>query len=182
MKNKKILIISSSFRLNGNSDTLADAFQKGALEKQHEVEKISLRDYDFHFCQGCLACQKGKPCVLKDDASFIIEKMKNSDVIVFVTPIYFYEMSGQMKTLLDRSTPLFVSQYQFRDIYLLATSADDDETAMDGAILGLNGWIKCFEKASLKGVIKGLGLDQYGDVKKDTHILKHAYLMGKSIE
>ena len=182
MKNKKILIISSSFRLNGNSDTLADAFQKGALEKQHEVEKISLRDYDFHFCQGCLACQKGKPCVLKDDASFIIEKMKNSDVIVFVTPIYFYEMSGQMKTLLDRSNPLFVSQYQFRDIYLLATSAYDDETAMDGAILGLNGWIKCFEKASLKGVIKGLGLDQYGDVKKDTHILKQAYLMGKSIE
>lgn len=182
MDDKKVLIISTSPRLKGNSDTLADAFMSGVMERNHQVEKVSLRDYDIHFCKGCLACQKGLACVIKDDVHDIIQKMKESDVIVFATPIYFYEMSGQMKTLLDRTNPLFIEDYQFRDIYLIATSADADESGMDGAILGLKGWIQCFEKASLKGVIKGLGIDQYGDIKKHDNILKQAYLMGKNID
>ena len=69
-------------------------------------------------------------------------------------------MSGQMKVLLDRSNPLFPSDYSFRDIYLLAASADTDKRSMDGALKGLQGWIDCFEKASLKGVIKGTGADE----------------------
>lgn len=111
----------------------------------------------------------------------IIEKMKKADVIVFATPIYFYEMSGQMKTLLDRTNPLFVDDYQFRDIYLLTTSADEDESSMDGAIKGLEGWIECFEKTELKGVIKGVGVDQYGDIVNHQDLLKKAYEMGKTV-
>ena len=78
--------------------------------------------------------------------------MKDAEVIAFATPIYFYEMCGQMKTLLDRSNPLFPSDYAFRDIYLLATAADSAESSMDGAVKGLEGWIACFEKAALRGV------------------------------
>lgn len=111
----------------------------------------------------------------------INEKMKTSDVIVFVTPIYFYEMSGQMKTLLDRSNPLYASDYQFRDIYLIATAADEDITCMDRAIEGLNGWIECFEHASLKGVIKGVGVDGFQEVKAKTKLLSLAYDMGKNV-
>lgn len=62
-------------------------------------------------------------------------------MVVFATPIYFYEMCGQMKTLLDRTNPLFIQDYQFRDIYLLATCADENEAAIDTAISGLQGWI-----------------------------------------
>lgn len=70
--------------------------------------------------------------------------MRSAEVIVFATPIYFYEMCGQMKTLLDRTNPLFPSDYAFRDIYLLASAADGAESAMDGAVKGLAGLDRLF--------------------------------------
>ena len=60
-------------------------------------------------------------------------------MIAFATPIYYYEMCGQMKTLLDRMNPLYTSEYAFRDIYLLTTAAENDESAMDGAVKGMQG-------------------------------------------
>lgn len=179
--NKKVLVISTTLRKNGNSDILADNFIKGALESKNDVEKISLIGKKIEFCRGCLVCQKTQKCVIDDDMKEIIEKIKNSDVIVFATPIYFYEMAGQMKTLLDRTNPLFTDEYKFRDIYLLSTSADTEERAMDGAIKGLEGWIECFEKSTLKGIIKGVGADVVGSIKKYDEILKEAYELGKNI-
>ena len=90
--------------------------------------------------------------------------MLTADVIAFATPIYYYGMCGQMKTLLDRSNPLFPSDYAFRDIYLLATAADSAESSMDGAVKGLGGWIACFEKAALRGVVRGTGADGAGTI------------------
>lgn len=182
MSIKNVLVISSSYRRKGNSELLAQSFYEGVKSKGHHVEMISLADKTIQFCRGCLICQEKKPCPFKDDVQKIIEQMKQSDVIVFATPIYFYEMSGQMKTLLDRTNPLFVDDYQFRDIYLLMTSADADESAMDGAIKGLSGWIECFDQASLKGVVRGVGVDQYGDIHQHDEILKHAYVMGQNID
>ena len=63
--------------------------------------------------------------VLKDDVPEIMTKVKEAEVVVFATPIYYYEMSGQMKTLLDRLNPLYNSDYRFRDIYMIATAAED---------------------------------------------------------
>ena len=107
--------------------------------------------------------------------------MLAADVIVFATPVYFYEMSGQMKTMLDRSDPLCQSDYAFRDIYLLATAADDQESAMDGAVKGLEGWIRCFEKTQLKGVVRGVGIDRLGAAKDARAVLEEAYTMGKNV-
>lgn len=178
---KNVLIISTSFRRGGNSEILADEFMRGASDAGHQVKKISLYDKTINFCKGCLACQKTEKCIIKDDANDIVEQMKQSDVIVFATPIYYYEMCGQMKTLLDRSNPLFPSNYQFRDIYLLTSAADTSESAMDGAIKGLEGWIECFGKTKLKGVIKGVGATDVGDIKSSPKILADAYNMGKNI-
>ena len=100
---KKILVISSSLRRNSNSDALAEAFAKGAAEAGNEVETITLKGKELHFCTGCLACQKTQRCVIADDAPAIVDKMYAADVIAFATPIYYYEMSGQLKTLLDRA-------------------------------------------------------------------------------
>ena len=106
--------------------------------------------------------------------------MKISDVIVWATPIYYYEMSGQMKTMIDRGNPLFGSNYSFKDIYLIAAAADSGEYAMDGAIRGVQGWIDCFEGTSLKGIIKGLGLEGTG-AAENSPALSQAYNMGKSV-
>lgn len=175
------MIISSSLRINSNSDLLADSFADGAKKAGHEVEKISLRHKTLNFCIGCLECQKTQRCVLHDDANGIVQKMKDADVLVFATPIYYYEMSGQMKTLLDRANPLFPSDYAFRDIYLLASAAENEESAVDGALKGLEGWIKCFPKSRLAGVIRGVGVTYPGEMKTKPEILERASNMGKSI-
>jgi len=107
--------------------------------------------------------------------------MKEADVLAFATPIYYYEMCGQMKTMLDRANPLFPSDYAFRDIYLLASAADAEESAVDGAANGLKGWIACFEKAQLKGVIRGVGAANPGDIRKRSSKLEEARAMGKNI-
>mgnify|MGYP000434262491 CR=1 FL=1 len=148
---KKVLVISTSLRGNSNSEILAKECERGAKDAGHEVEFVSLRGKDIRFCIGCMTCQKSGRCVLKDDVAEIMAKIKEAEVIIFATPIYYYEMCGQMKTLLDRLNPLYESDYKFRDIYMLATAADDDAHAIDKAYNGLQGWVDCFEKAELKG-------------------------------
>ncbi|MDP4118432.1 MAG: flavodoxin family protein [Bacillota bacterium] len=178
---KKVLIISTSLHKDSNSEYLAKEFEKGAKEAGNEVEFISLVGKTIGFCTGCLACQKTQKCVIKDDAVEIAEKVKGADVLVFATPIYYYEMSGQMKTLLDRCNPLFPSDYAFRDVYLLSTAADEDESAMDGAVKGLQGWIDCFEKARLAGAVRGVGIGDSGEAKKHTDLLVKVYTLGKNV-
>ena len=113
---KKVLIVSSSLRVGSNSELLAREAERGARDAGHDVELVSLKDKDIRFCKGCLACQKTGKCVIHDDAAEIVGKVQNADVLVFVTPIYYYELSGQLKTLLDRCNPLFPQEYAFRDV------------------------------------------------------------------
>lgn len=177
---KNVLIISTSPRKDGNSEILANEFAKGAEQAGNTVEKVSLYDKTIGFCKGCFACQQTQRCVIHDDADNIAQKMKNTDIIVFATPIYYYEMSGQMKTMLDRSNPLFTSDYSFREIYLLATAADMEKSAMDGAIKGLQGWISCFEKSELKGIVYGVDATESGSIMKTSAVQK-AFDMGKMV-
>ncbi|MBE6007892.1 MAG: flavodoxin family protein [Lachnospiraceae bacterium] len=179
---KKVLVVSTSLRDESNSDTLAIAFLRGAKEAGNETEYVTLQDKTISFCKGCNACQHGqKPCVIKDDAVEIAEKIKNADVVAFATPIYFYEMAGQMKTMLDRCYPLYAIGHSFKDVYLIATSASPEEKAMDGAIKGLEGWVECSEGAHLAGVVKGVGIEFAGDAFKNNDMLQIAYDMGKNV-
>ncbi len=177
---KNILIISTSLRSGSNSEILANKFAEGAKIKNN-VEVISLKNKTINYCIGCLACQKKHYCVLKDDANEIVEKMYNADVIVFATPIYYYEMSGQMKTLLDRANPLYARGHKFKDIYLIATCADGDKQALTRAINGLGGWIECFDGVELKGIVYGVGANEQHDVVSMYDLLEQSYEMGKSI-
>ena len=178
--NKNILVISTSPRKGGNSETLADAFVQGAKEAGHRTEKICLYDKSIGFCKGCLACLQSHRCVIRDDADIIAQKMRKADVLVFATPIYYYEMCGQMKTMLDRANPLYGSDYQFRDVYLLASAAEEEESAMDGAIKGISGWIACFPDSRLAGTVFGGGADAIGAIQGNP-ALKKAYELGRLV-
>ena len=177
---KKILVISTSPRKGGNSDALADEFVRGAQETGNQVEKVTLYDKTIGFCKGCLSCQSSGCCVIRDDADTIAQKMGAADVIAFATPIYYYGMCGQMKTMLDRSNPLFSADYRFRDICLLAAAAEEDAHTVDGAVTGLMGWIDCFEKASLAGTVFAGGVTAAGEIQGHP-ALKKAYEMGKRV-
>ncbi|HIR51328.1 MAG TPA: flavodoxin family protein [Candidatus Avoscillospira avicola] len=177
---KKVLIISTSPRRGGNSDSLADAFAQGAREAGHTVEQISLSDKTIGFCKGCLVCQKTQRCVIRDDADSIAQNMLTADVLVFSTPIYYYGMCGQMKTMLDRSNPLYAADYRFRDVYLLAAAAEEDEQTVDGAVNGLQGWIDCFEKARLAGTVFAGGVTAVGDIENHP-ALQRAHQLGNAV-
>lgn len=177
---KNVLIISATPRKGGNSELLAQAFADGAKDAGNEVEMISLRDKNLLFCKGCLACQKTERCVLKDDAAEITGKMQAADVLVFATPIYYYSVSGQMKTMLDRSNPLYGSDYKFRDVYLLSTAAEDDPETPKIAEQVLQGFIDCFPKARVAGTVFAGGVTNPGDIQNHP-VLKTAYDAGKAV-
>ena len=177
-----VLVITTSLRARSNSDILAERMIAGARDAGHEVEQISLKGKEIRFCIGCLSCQKTQKCVLKDDAVWITEKVKNADTLVFVTPIYYYEMSGQMKTLLDRMNSLYPSDYRFRKIYLLTTAAEDESHVPEKAVSGLQGWVDCFEKAELAGSLFLGGINNPGEALERKDALNDAYEFGKALE
>lgn len=177
---QNVLIITTSLRSSSNSDMLAEVFADGAKAAGHHTEIISLKDKNIAFCKGCLACQKTGSCVIKDDAVQITEKMKNADVIVWATPIYYYEMSGQMKTMIDRANSLYSSDYSFRDVYLLSAAAENGTHTDERAVIGLGGWIACFDKARFAGKVFAGGVNAPADISEHS-ALKEAYELGKSI-
>jgi multimeric flavodoxin WrbA len=179
-KLKKIVILSTSPRKNSNSNALAEEFAKGAKEAGNEVEIISVIGKKIEFCRGCFACQKTGQCVIKDDVNEIEQKVLEADVIVWATPIYYYEMSGQMKVLIDRLNPMFTKDYKFRDVYFLAAAAEDDKAVPQRAIEGTKGWIECFDKASFQGYVFCGGVTDIGDIK-EKESLREAYEMGLGI-
>lgn len=175
-----VIVISTSLRAHSNSDALANEFIRGAQDAGHTVEKISLVDKNIQFCKGCLACQKLGKCVIKDDVNDIMEKVLNADVVVWATPIYYYEMSGQMKTLIDRMNAMYSQDYKFRDVYMLTTAAEDEEFVPKRAEAGLTGWIDCYPKSKLVGTLFCGGVNDPRDIEGNAK-LQAAYEMGGKI-
>ena len=177
---KKVDIVSSTPRRGGNSQILADEFARGAKEAGHTVVSVNIRELDLKFCIGCLYCQSHDKCALTDSMNSLYGDVQSADVLVFATPIYYYEMSGQLKTFLDRLNPLYPRENRFKDVYLLATAADGGDSAMDGAIKGIQGWIDCFDGVRLAGVVRGTNADGAGTIK-NTSAPEKAYRMGKNL-
>lgn len=161
---KMVLVAFSSPRRGGNSETLSDAFANGAREAGHSVETVRLREKQIGFCKGCLACQKLGHCVIQDDAVEIAAKMHDADVLVFATPVYYYGVCGQLKTMLDRANPLFGSDYAFTEAYLLATAAEDGRSTFEGTEKAVQGWINCFPRCTLAGTVFAGGVNGVGEI------------------
>ena len=177
---KKVIVISTSLRKGSNSDMLADQFAEGAKAAGHEVEKISLVGKNIQFCKGCLGCQKLGRCVINDDVNDIMAKVLQADVICWAAPIYYYEMSGQMKTLIDRMNAMYEQDYHFRDIYLLTTAAENETETPKRAEIGLTGWIDCYPKSHLAGHLFCGGVNDAREIEGNTK-LREAFELGEKI-
>ena len=177
---KKVIVVTSSPRKGGNSEILAQKFAEGAKAAGNSVQFIAVRDIDLKFCTGCMYCQSHGKCVLSDGMNALYESFQNADVIAFATPVYYYAVCGQLKTFLDRLNPLYPRKNKFKQVYLLATAAENDNAAMDGSVKDVQGWIDCFEGVELKGVIRGVGVTEKGEIN-DTAFPAAAYEAGNSI-
>ncbi len=106
----------------------------------------------------------------------------HAETLVFVTPIYYYEMSGQMKTLLDRMNPLYTTDYSFRNVYMLSVAAEDEASTPVKAISGLEGWVNCFERAELADSLFCGGINDAGEAAGRTEAQQKAYEFGISLQ
>lgn len=176
---KKVLILSGSPRLNGNSDLLCNEFMKGAIEAGHDVEKIRVQEKQVGFCQACYACRKLGKCIINDDMNDIMQKMIDCDVMVLASPVYFYSIDAQLKAVIDRSVSRWV-EVKNKEMYYIMSAADEDIEAMDTTLACFRGYADCIEGAIEKGIIYGSGVYEAGEIKDSINMQK-AYEMGKNI-
>ena len=101
---KKIVILNGSPRRNGNTTSLTAQFIRGAREVGNTVTEFFLDSMDIHGCKGCFGGHSSRecPCAQRDDMDKIYPAVKESDVVVLATPLYYWNMSGQIRTAIDR--------------------------------------------------------------------------------
>lgn len=175
---KRILIISASPRRGGNSDYLCDQFMRGAEESGHEVEKIFFHDKKINYCLGCGVCNTTHKCIQKDDMAVILDKMVEADVLVFGTPVYFYTMDAQLKTLIDRTVPRYTELSG--KAYLVAALADEDRDSIAGTVAAFQGFMDCLDNVEFAGAIVGYGAWNKGDIIGNPAVAE-AYETGKNL-
>lgn len=174
-KPKKVLIISSSPSKGGNSDLLCDEFLRGAREAGHEAEKIFLSDLNIQYIR-ISDNYNDRNLGINDDAPMVVEKMIEADVIVMATPIYFDNMCGQMKTMIDR---VFERERDVKnkEFYFIMTAGGSNTEC---TLLGFRNFIRYLSGSKEKGVIYGTGIHLKGSVKGKS-VMKEAYKMGHNL-
>ncbi len=176
----KVLILSGSPRKNGNTELLCGRFADGARDAGNEVEVVRVCDLDVAYCTGCDGCVKTGKCVFKDDMEGLRAKLLAADAIVFSSPVYFYTISAQIKTVIDRMVP-FYADLRDKDVYIIVAAADPEESMLELAVEAFRGLTRdCLDGAVEKGVIKATGVWEKGAVN-GTPFMDQAYQMGRSV-
>ena len=109
----------------------------------------------------------------------VLAQMVAAEVIVLATPVYFYTMSAQMKTLIDRTCPRY-TEISGKDFYFIVSAADSSVEELERTVEGLRGFTRCLADASEKGVIYGAGAWRVGEIK-GSPALTRAYEMGRGV-
>jgi len=126
------------------------------------------------------AMAAAKPaCVIKDDMAEVLEKMHWADVIVMASPVYFYSIDAQMKTVIDRTLAQW-TKLDNKEFYYIMTSAEDSNTVMSCTLECFRGFAACLNAAKEKGVICGKGVYEAGDIR-NTRYMREAYEMGRNV-
>ena len=174
---KSVLILSGSPRRGGNSDILCDEFARGAREAGHTVEKIRISDTAIRYCTGCGSCNTTHTCMIQDDMAGILHKILAADIIVMASPVYFYTIDAQIKTLIDRTVPRY-TDIQNKDFYFIVTAADTNVQALERSLECFRGFLNCLSNVREKGAIRAAGVWKSGEVRHSP-AMQQAYEMGK---
>lgn len=177
----RILIIESSPHKRGSSNMLADRFIDGAKEAGHKVEIFDAARADIHPCLGCDACGMAGSCSQKDDMMILRDNLLESDMAVFVTPLYYFGMSAQLKMVVDRFYS-FTGTLASRKLKtaLIAASWDNKDWTMKELAAHYQTLCK-YMNFQDQGMILGTGC---GSVYMTEHspFLEKAYTFGRSLK
>lgn len=176
---KKVLILSGSPRKGGNSDLLCDEFLRGAVEAGNTVEKIRVSEKKIGYCLGCYACKNTGVCAIKDDMAEVLQKIIDADVLVLASPVYFYSIDAQLKTVIDRTVARWL-EVKDKEFYYIVTAADEELSSAETTLACFRGYADCVDGAVEKGVICGMGAYEKGEIK-GMRAMTDAYEMGKNV-
>lgn len=175
---QRILVIEGSPRKGGNTDLLSDEFIRGAQEAGHIVEKIYLQSKNMRYCVDREMCQKNdKGCIQKDDFEEVCEKMIANDILVFVSPVYYYSVTAQMKTLIDRTYSM-LTKLSNKECYFISSGAAPEAEYYEVLLATMRQFIGCFQNMREAGSIIGYQAQKKGEIKSNQAMDK-AYDMGR---
>ena len=176
----KIVVLEGSPNKNGSSNLLADCFKQGAEEAGHSVDVVDTAHANIHPCIGCIHCGYEGPCVQKDDMEMFREKILSADMLVFVTPLYYYGMSAQLKTLIDRFCA-FNSSIQSKGMRsaLLTAAWNSDSWTFDALEAHYKTLVRYLNLKDMGMVLgKGCGTPS---MTRQSKYPKQAYELGKKL-
>ena len=176
----KVLVITGSPHKNGTSALLTDQFIKGAEESGHEVFRFDAAFKDVHPCIACEECHGSSPvCVFKDDMVELNPHLIEADVIVLVSPIYYYDISAQFKSVIDRFYANDASLHGDKKAVLLLSMADNSIETANGALSSFRGMTKYLEW-EIAGTIVAKNCMSL-EMIRNTDYPNQAYQLGKSL-
>lgn len=177
----KIVVLIGSMRKGGNTDLLAQAFIEGA-SKKNEVEILSVADYKVNPCIGCNSCftREGNLCFQNDDMNLIYDKLRNADIAVIASPVYFYGISAELKAIVDRLHTPMRNKFSIKKLALLLVGAATLTNLFDSIKLQYQLILDFFNLEDI-GMVLVRGVKDKGDIKENI-ALKEAYELGLSIK
>ena len=183
---QKILIVLGSPRKNGNSAALAEKVSQGAIENGAIVETVYLNGMKIKPCQGCQQCQKkgADGCTIKDDMNLLYPLIRESQSIVFASPIYWFNMSAQTKIFIDRLYAVGVGQKNIlrgKNFGIVLSFADPD-VFDSGAVNVLRSFQDMcrYLGVTIEGMVYGHA-NIAGEVKENKQLMEKAFLLGKHL-
>lgn len=175
----KILVITGSPRKNGNSNTLAEYFIKGAREAGHEIVRFDAAFKKVHPCVACNHCGMDGPCVFEDDFEFVRANIVNADLVVFATPMYYFGISAQLKLVIDRFYAINGQIHVPKKAVLLMTYANTAASEAKPIISHYETLLKYLGWTDA-GQIIAPGVWPVGAINQ-TKFPQQAYMLGKSV-
>ena len=177
----KIVILQGSPNKEGSTSILAEAFAQGAKDAGHEAVRFDLTDLNIRPCTGCVACGYEGPCVQKDDNQKIRNAILDADMVVFATPLYYYGMSAQLKTLIDRFCA-FNSSIQRKHMRsaLLAVAWNNDDWTFE-ALMAHYRTLTRYLNLTDMGVVLGYGCGTPGMTQRSPYP-RQAYELGRALK
>lgn len=175
-----IVVLEGSPNKNGSSNMLAEHFIHGAEEKGHHIQVIDTAHINISPCTGCISCGYNGPCAQKDDMEQIRSVILDADMLVFVTPLYYYGMSAQLKTLIDRFCAINSSiQRKNMKSALLTVAWNSDDWTFDALKAHYHTLVKYLNLKD-QGMVLGRGCGS-PSMTRSSGYPKEAYKLGKSI-
>jgi multimeric flavodoxin WrbA len=182
----KIAAVLGSPRPQGNSSTLASRFLDTAKELGGKIQVFSLNLMDFRGCQGCGTCKtKAEACILEDDLAAALEAVKAADVLVLASPVYFGDLSGQLKCCFDRTYSYIDANFASRvpvgkTAVMVLVQAQPDEHQFDDIFPRYQRWLTFFGYDPVF-LFRATGVRDPGDINRQAAVLDEAASLARKI-